>query len=133
MKDVFTQPVSPLRPEHLSGDANAPDDPSVKRYILVDPARSLGDYDRQGITVRVTRANYRTGRLEISAHITLDGFINFMEKQAWRIDAFGLDKMPLGSVTYKWGSQVEMFRESFSFTLRISFGASPPMLIRLRR
>ena len=64
----------------------------------MDPARSLGDYDRQGITVRVTRANYRTGRLEISAHVTLDGFVNFMEKQAWRIDAQGLDKMPLGSL-----------------------------------
>ena len=97
LKDVFTQPVSPLRPEHLSGDANTPDDPSVKRYILVDPARSLGDYDRQGIAVRVTRANYRTGRLEISAHVTLDVFVNFMEKQAWRLEAEGPDKLPLGS------------------------------------
>jgi hypothetical protein len=97
LKDIFTQPVSPLRLEHLTGEVSAPDSPGQERYILVDPRRTLCEYDQQGITVRLTRANYRTGRLELSTYVPLEGFVRFMEKQAWRLQAYGPDKIPLGS------------------------------------
>lgn len=97
LKDVFTQPVSPLRAEHLAGDEAAPDPAGTPTYILVDPQRSLGDYARRDIEVRVTRANYRTGRLEISAYVPLDNFVRFMEKQAWRLEASDPEMIPLGS------------------------------------
>ena len=97
LKEIFTQPVSPLRPEHLTGDASAPDAPGVNKYALVDEDRTLGEYAKENIAVRVTRANYRTGRLEISAYVPLESFVRFMEKQAWRIEAFGPEKLPLGS------------------------------------
>ena len=61
------------------------------------PDRTLGDYFQKGIAVRVTRANYRTGRLEISAYVPLEAFVRFMEKQAWRVEAIGPEKIPLGS------------------------------------
>jgi hypothetical protein len=97
LKDIFTQPVSPLRLEHLTGDVSAPDAPGAETYRLVDPARTLKDYAQQKIGVRVTRANYRTGRLEISAYVPLDQFAAFMQKQAWRLQASDPEKIPLGS------------------------------------
>ena len=98
LKDVFTQPVSPLKESHLTGDVSAPDRPGEKnRYVLVDPNRTFRDYYNQNINVRVTRANYRTGRLEISAYVPLPKFFRFLEKQAWRVDEYGPDQLPLGS------------------------------------
>jgi hypothetical protein len=97
IKDVFTQPVSPLRLEHLLGEVNAPDDAGMKKYSLLDPERTLRDYAKQGIEVRLTRANYRTGRLEISAYIPIGDFVRFMQKQAWRLQKYDPDKIPLGS------------------------------------
>lgn len=97
LKDIFTQPVSPLRLEHLTGNVSAPDEPGTPKYSLVDPARSLREYDLQGITVRLTRANYRTGRLEMSTHTPPENFVRFMDKQAWRLQADDPDKIPLGS------------------------------------
>jgi len=97
IKDIFTQPVSPLRLEHLQGQVNAPDDAGVKKYSLLDPERTLRDYTSQGIEVRLTRANYRTGRLEISAYISVGDFMRFMQKQAWRLQKYDPDKIPLGS------------------------------------
>ena len=96
IRDIFTQPVSPLRPEHLTGAMTA-DEPGVKQYTLVDPQRTLRDYARQGIEVRLTRANYRTGRLEISAYVPLENFVRFLRKQAWRLQKFDPDTIPLGS------------------------------------
>ncbi|MEP7357430.1 MAG: patatin-like phospholipase family protein [Anaerolineales bacterium] len=97
IKDVFTLPVSPLRAEHLSGPVGAPDDPQTKLYSLVDPARTLRDYHQAGIDVRLTRANYRTGRLEVSAHVPVQEFARFLNKHAWRIEVRGPEKLPLGS------------------------------------
>lgn len=97
IKDVFTQPVSPLRMEHLSGAISAPDPAGVQRYILVDPGRSLCEYNQQGITVRLTRANYRTGRLEMSTYVPLENFVRFMDKQAWRLQAGDPEVIPVGS------------------------------------
>jgi hypothetical protein len=64
---------------------------------LVDPDRTLKDFEDEKIGVRVTRANYRTGRLEVSAYISLQQFAIFMKKQAWRLQAYGAEKIPLGS------------------------------------
>jgi hypothetical protein len=97
VKDVFTLPISALRPEHLSGDASAPDTPGTATYILVDPERTLRDYAQKDITVRLTRANFRTGRLEMSTYVPIDSFVRFMEKQAWRLQVANPDQIPLGS------------------------------------
>jgi hypothetical protein len=97
LSDVFTGQVSPLRMEHLDGDINAPDPADTPLFQLIPPERTLRDYAQQGIDVRLTRANYRTGRLEISAYIPVEDFVRFLEKQAWRIDVTGPDKLPLGS------------------------------------
>jgi len=97
LKDIFTQPVSPLTAEHLAGDEAAADAPGTPTYILVDQNRSLRDYAQQEIEVRVTRANYRTGRLEVSAYVPLENFVRFMEKQAWRLQVSDPEMIPLGS------------------------------------
>jgi hypothetical protein len=97
LKDIFTQPVSPLRLEHLLGQVSTPDGEGVKKYALVDPDRTLRDYASQGIEVRLTRANYRTGRLEISAYVPAADFLRFMKKQAWRLQKYDPDRIPLGS------------------------------------
>ena len=47
--------------------------------------------------MRLTRANYRTGRLEVSAYVSEKSFIKYMKKQAWRLDISDAEKMPLGS------------------------------------
>lgn len=97
LRDVFTQPISPLRLEHLVGEVSAPDIPGVQKYRLVDPVRTLRDYVVQGIEVRLTRANYRTGRLEISSYVTPLNFVRFLQKQAWRLQKNDPEKIPLGS------------------------------------
>jgi hypothetical protein len=97
IKEVFTQPVSPLRPEHLQGAVNAEDGEGVKLYPLVEPERSLREYTERGIEVRLTRANFRTGRLEISGYVSLKDFVRFLQKQAWRLQVDVPEKIPLGS------------------------------------
>lgn len=101
IKDIFTEPISPLSPEHLSGSVTAPDAPGTHRHRLVDPNRTLRDYAQNDIHVRLTRANYRTGRLEISSYVTEKEFAMFLDRQAWRISAFGPEKIPLGSFRLK--------------------------------
>jgi hypothetical protein len=97
IKDVFVEPVTPLRNEHLSGSVLQAEDEGVAAIGLVDPTRTLGDYAREGIDVRVTRANYRTGRLEVSAYLSNEDFVRYMKKQAWRLQRGDPDSLPLGS------------------------------------
>jgi hypothetical protein len=47
--------------------------------------------------VRLTRANFRTGRLEISAYVPVVNFTAFLKSQLWRLRKTGPDKLPLGS------------------------------------
>jgi hypothetical protein len=97
LKDIFTLPISPLRPEHLAAEGALPDPPNTERYALVNPARSMSEYAAQGIELRLTRANYRTGRLEISAYVSARQFAYFLDKYAWRIRAVPPEQIPLGS------------------------------------
>jgi len=97
IKEVFTTPISPLKREHLTGTLESPNEAGTPLYKLVDPERTLRDYARMGINVRLTRANYRTGRLEISAYVPTEEFACFLDKHAWRIRAIGPEKLPLGS------------------------------------
>jgi len=101
VKEVFTSQISPLRAEHLSGNLNSVNGEGTQLYRLVDPDRTLRDYADAGINVRLTRANYRTGRLEISSYVTPKEFAAFLDKHAWRIEKFGPEKLPLGSFRLK--------------------------------
>lgn len=95
LKDVFTAPVTPLKPEHLTG--NVAETPPEGESGLVDPDRTMRDYYQAGIDVRLTRANYRTGRLEISGYLSQADFIRWLDRQAWRLQSGDPDKIPLGS------------------------------------
>jgi predicted acylesterase/phospholipase RssA len=97
IKNIFTQPVTPLQREHLSGPVGQEIQPPGKAECLIDPQRTFKDFTEHEITVRLTRANYRTGRLEISAYLASEDFARYMEKQAWRLDVADSEKMPLGS------------------------------------
>ena len=95
LKDVFTGPVTPLREAHLSGDVT--ETPPEGESGLVDPDRTMRDYYEAEIDVRLTRANFRTGRLEISSYFSQADFIRWLERQAWRLQSGDPDKIPLGS------------------------------------
>jgi len=72
-----------------------PDPPIGVRLIQGD--RTMKDYWDAGIDVRLTRANYRTGRLEISGYLSVEDFRKYMKKQAWRMISADLENLPLGS------------------------------------
>jgi hypothetical protein len=99
LKDAFTAPVTPLKPEHLTGDVA--DTPVEGESGLIDPERTMRDYYQAGLDVRLTRANYRTGRLEISGYLSPVDFIRWLERQAWRLQSGDPDKIPLGSFRYQ--------------------------------
>jgi predicted acylesterase/phospholipase RssA len=101
IKEIFTEPISPLRPAYVTGAFPAREEPGTPLHRLVDPNRTLRDYARQGIHVRLTRANFRTGRLEISSYVTEEEFAGFLDKHAWRIKEFGPERIPLGSFRLK--------------------------------
>ena len=97
LKTVFTEPVTPLRPEHLQGKDMTDASSSGEALRLVDPNRTLREYAEMGIDVRLTRANYRTGRLEISSYLSERDFMAYLERQAWRLQAGDPQTLPLGS------------------------------------
>ena len=97
IEDTFTQPVTPLQSAHLSGSVSQEIQPAGKAERLVEPARTFKEYAEHQIDVRLTRANYRTGRLEISAYLSGEDFLRYMDRQAWRMDVGDPEKMPLGS------------------------------------
>ena len=97
LKAVLIEPASPLRLEHLQGRVTQETDRSGGGRGLVDPSRTLRDYAEAGIDVRLTRANYRTGRLEISVYLSTEDFVRYMQKQAFRLQKADPEKIPLGS------------------------------------
>jgi hypothetical protein len=97
LTSIFTDPIAPLNHAHLRGDRlNAAGDGGEK-IGLVKPGRTLREYHQAGIDVRLTRANYRTGRLEVSAYMSAEDFVRYMQKQAFRLEKEDPDKIPLGS------------------------------------
>jgi predicted acylesterase/phospholipase RssA len=64
---------------------------------IVDPNRTLRDYADAGIDVRLTRANYRTGRLEISMYQSPVGFVRYLAGHAWHLEKNWNRIAPLGS------------------------------------
>ena len=97
LTSIFTNPIAPLNQSHLQGDSlNAAGDRD-ERVGLVEPSRTLREYHQAGIDVRLTRANYRTGRLEVSAYMSTEDFVQYMQKQAFRLEKDDPDKIPLGS------------------------------------
>ena len=91
---VFSDPITPLRLEHLRG---LKAESGAEPITLLPPGRTLRDYAQAGIDVRLTRANYRTGRLEVSAYLSAADFVRWMQKQAFRLEKADPDKIPLGS------------------------------------
>lgn len=84
LRDYFTQPIPPLRPEHLdTPGAVRPEDPME---ALIPADRTLRDFKEAGIDVRLTRTNFRTGRLEVSAYNSPDQFAAFLKKHWFRFD-----------------------------------------------
>lgn len=84
LKEYFTQAIAPLRAEHLdSPDASRPED---GLQALIPANRTLRDFKEAGIDVRLTRTNFRTGRLEVSAYNTADQFAAFLKKHWMRLD-----------------------------------------------
>jgi len=94
LASVFTDPITPLRLEDFSGQETGP---GLEPITLVPPGRTLRDYAQAGIDVRLTRANYRTGRLEVSAYLSTADFVRWMQKHAFRLEKADPDKIPLGS------------------------------------
>jgi hypothetical protein len=97
IEDMFTRRVAPLQVQHLDGAITDQIGGAGPEDRLLDPARSLKDFLEQGIDVRLTRANYRTGRLEVSTYLSREDFLRYMERQAWRLEVSDPEKMPLGS------------------------------------
>lgn len=91
---VFTEPITPLGPADLGEPGR---EPSAAAITLLPPGRTLRDYAQVGIDVRLTRANFRTGRLEVSAYLSAADFVRWLQKQAFRLEKTDPEKIPLGS------------------------------------
>jgi predicted acylesterase/phospholipase RssA len=97
IETMFTRDVTPLKSEYLAQALLSYQKDPEDCDRLIDPNRTLKDYRKAGIDVRLTRANYRTGRLEIASYLSAEDFRRYMKKQGWRMEQADLDKMPLGS------------------------------------
>jgi len=95
LSSVFTSPIEPLQPEHLQSGGKKPE--GREKVALVAAGRTLRDFAKTGVDVRLTRANYRTGRLEISAYMSPENFVRYLGKQAFRLQKTDPAKIPLGS------------------------------------
>jgi hypothetical protein len=97
LTSIFTDPIAPLTRAHLQGGRLNPTGAGEEEVSLVKPDRTLREYYQAGIDVRLTRANYRTGRLEVSAYMSAADFVRYMVKQAFRLEMADPEKLPLGS------------------------------------
>lgn len=97
LRDAFTQPNLVLRPAHLEEDYVPYDGEEGDRVTLMYPDQTLAEYKKEDIDVRLTRANYRTGRLEISTHYTDEDFVAFLDKHDWRFMTAPREGLPIGS------------------------------------
>jgi hypothetical protein len=95
---TFTGTFPVLEERHLALDYKpaGADEPGPRVTLLARRA-TLSDFEKRGVEVRLTRANYRTGRLELSACYTLDEFAAYLDRQAWRLMGPELKLAPIGS------------------------------------
>ncbi|MBP9503576.1 MAG: patatin-like phospholipase family protein [Candidatus Promineofilum sp.] len=84
LRQFFTQSIVPLRREHLDDPAAVL--PEIKPVPLIPPDRTLRDYRESGVEVRMTRTNFRTGRLEVSSYNSAEQFAAFLKKHWYRFD-----------------------------------------------
>lgn len=82
LRDRFTQSIPPLRRAHLDDPRQTEGDEQAVK--LVPPTRRLSEYKDCGVDVRLTRANFRTGRLEVSAYQSAGQFRAFLKKHQFR-------------------------------------------------
>jgi predicted acylesterase/phospholipase RssA len=94
LRQVFTRPTAPLQAAHLAGAKTEDGGP---RMSVVEGTRTMRDYADAGLDVRLTRANYRTGRLEVSTYYSAQQFVDFMRRHAWRWPGDGARAVSLGS------------------------------------
>jgi len=85
LSSVFTTPIEPLQAAHFQAGGSQSASTTSEKIPLVPESRTLRDFAQAGIDVRLTRANYRTGRLEISAYFSDADFVRYLDKQAWRL------------------------------------------------
>jgi predicted acylesterase/phospholipase RssA len=97
LTSLFTDAIAPLNQQHIQGERLSVAADEGEKVSLVQPGRTLRDYTKAGIDVRLTRANYRTGRLEVSAYLSAEDFVRYMQRQAFRLEREDPDKIPLGS------------------------------------
>jgi len=97
LASILTDPIAPLRRAHLEGKRLVSAAAGVEKTRLIQPGRTMRDYAQAGIDLRLTRANYRTGRLEVSAYVSTEDFVRYMEKQAFRLEGADPERIPLGS------------------------------------
>lgn len=84
LRDYFTQAITPLHAGHLvNPDSDSPED---KKVALIPADRTLRDFWECGIEVRMTRTNFRTGRLEVSSYNSAEQFAAFLKKHWFRFD-----------------------------------------------
>jgi hypothetical protein len=93
LRTVFTQSTLPLQPEHLKDRRPAQEG---KAESVVEATRTMKDYAEAGIDVRLTRTNYRTGRLETSTYYTTKQFLDWLRGHGfWWVK--GVRAVALGS------------------------------------
>jgi len=97
LKAAFCGRTSPLRLEHLQGKIPLGTVEEDEAHELVEEDRTLRDYAEAGVDVRLTRANYRTGRLEISAYLSPEDFARYLHKQHFRWERQDPQSLPLGT------------------------------------
>ena len=84
LRNYFTQSITPLQAGHLDDPAaGSPDD---EKIALIPADRTLRDYRDSGTEVRMTRTNFRTGRLEVSSYNSAEQFAAFLKKHWFRFD-----------------------------------------------
>jgi hypothetical protein len=96
LTSFYTRPTTPITAWHAAGYPG-PALGEGEPLCIVEPGRTLRDYHEVGIDVRLTRVNYRTGRLEISAYISDRDFVAYLEKQGWRCQEEAIEGLPIGS------------------------------------
>jgi predicted acylesterase/phospholipase RssA len=84
LRDYFTQSIAPLRDEHIDDPGDTDADAAPEALIPAD--RTLRDFREAGIDVRLTRTNFRTGRLEVSVYNSPDQFAAFLKRHWFRFD-----------------------------------------------